>query len=562
MLTCQISCQLQCRWTALPAILISLVVQVTQSILACDQRAPAAFIAPLPSLQRTSRHALRRLSAAADDASTQVPETEGPRPPMESPTDKRKRVVVVGGGWAGFGAAKHLAEEGYDVTLLDASPNPGGLSSGWRTKEGRTVEAGIKGFWYQYPNIFSLIHDDLKITPWPLTECTESGLWSPSGLQCVAPVMQNRQRFPSPLGLMYYTSFGDYRFRNLPLADRASMLPLLTAVLEHDIDDDAYREYDKLSAHELFRRFGVSDRLYEEFLRPILLVGLFAPPEELSAAVTLGMLYFYVLGHQYDFDVAWCRGTLSERIFMPLVSRIESSGGTVKGGQFVTSIDVDEQTGAVRRVMAKDAASGEERVFETDAVVMAVGINAMKKLVTQSPSLKRPEFRKVMNLKSLDVISTRVWLDKKIDFEYPSNVFSGFDETVGGTFFHLNDLQDEYRDAEGSVVACDFYHAAELLPLSDEQIVGKIFSMLSTVKPEVSSAKVVDSAVLRFPQAVTAFAPGTYANRPTQTTSINNLFLAGDWVRLKHGAQVHTHTERCTHTHGHLLRVCRKSALT
>jgi len=38
--------------------------------------------------------------------------------------------VVVGGGWAGFGAAKHLAEQGYAVTLLEASKNPGGLSGG------------------------------------------------------------------------------------------------------------------------------------------------------------------------------------------------------------------------------------------------------------------------------------------------------------------------------------------------------------------------------------------------------------------------------------------------
>lgn len=50
---------------------------------------------------------------------------------------------------AGFGAAKHLSQQGYSVTLLDVSPNPGGLSAGWRTKQGRAVEAGVKGFWYQ-----------------------------------------------------------------------------------------------------------------------------------------------------------------------------------------------------------------------------------------------------------------------------------------------------------------------------------------------------------------------------------------------------------------------------
>ncbi len=35
------------------------------------------------------------------------------------------------------------------MTLLEASPNPGGLSTGWRTASGRAVEAGMKGFWYQ-----------------------------------------------------------------------------------------------------------------------------------------------------------------------------------------------------------------------------------------------------------------------------------------------------------------------------------------------------------------------------------------------------------------------------
>lgn len=51
----------------------------------------------------------------------------------------------------GFGAAKHLSQEGYSVTLIDGSPNPGGLSAGWRTDQGRAVEAGVKGFWFQVP---------------------------------------------------------------------------------------------------------------------------------------------------------------------------------------------------------------------------------------------------------------------------------------------------------------------------------------------------------------------------------------------------------------------------
>lgn len=35
--------------------------------------------------------------------------------------------------------------------------------------------------------------------------------------------------------------------------------------------------------------------------------GLFAPPEQISAACMLETLYFYALAHQNDFDVSWCR---------------------------------------------------------------------------------------------------------------------------------------------------------------------------------------------------------------------------------------------------------------
>ena len=89
----------------------------------------------------------RRRSRAAGGGARAGGGAPRPLPPS---TEKAKKVCVVGGGWAGFGAAKHLSEQqGYEVTLLDAAPNPGGLSAGWRTPQGRAVEAGVKGFWFQ-----------------------------------------------------------------------------------------------------------------------------------------------------------------------------------------------------------------------------------------------------------------------------------------------------------------------------------------------------------------------------------------------------------------------------
>ena len=66
----------------------------------------------------------------------------------------------------------------------------------------------------------------------------------------------------------------------------------------------------------------------------------------------------------------------------------------------------------------------------------------MQKIVAASKELSRwPEFRAVSNLKSIDVISVRLWLDRKLDFTYPANVLAGFEEQAGSTFFDLNTLQ-------------------------------------------------------------------------------------------------------------------------
>ena len=98
-----------------------------------------------------------------------------------------KKVIVVGAGWAGLGATYHLAKQGYDVTLLEAGPQPGGLVAGWKTPGGRSVEAGIHGFWYPYNNIFGLV-DELGIQPF--TPYTRSSQYSPAGLEVESPLFQ------------------------------------------------------------------------------------------------------------------------------------------------------------------------------------------------------------------------------------------------------------------------------------------------------------------------------------------------------------------------------------
>ena len=254
------------------------------------------------------------------------------------------KAVVIGGGWAGFGAAWQLLKHGFDVTLLDSSPDPGGLSAGWRTANGRAVEAGCKGFWRHYGNIDALA-DELGIQPF--TPYTSSAFYSPKGKEVEAPVLGDLPRLPTPFGTLLYTS--PY-FTQLSVEDRVSALPLAVDLLRYNATTESYLEYDKKSAKEMFLgdpqngRLGASEALYDQFLAPILCALMFAPPEQLSAAAALDVLYGYVLAHQDDFDVRWCKGTIAEEIFAPWVKRMREAGGpnVVLGGRRVQTVELGE----------------------------------------------------------------------------------------------------------------------------------------------------------------------------------------------------------------------------
>lgn len=52
-----------------------------------------------------------------------------------------------------------------------------------------------------------------------------------------------------------------------------------------------------VTARELLKQFGCSERLYKNVVAPLLQVGLFAPAEQCSAAASLSVLNYF-FAHQ------------------------------------------------------------------------------------------------------------------------------------------------------------------------------------------------------------------------------------------------------------------------
>ncbi len=447
------------------------------------------------------------------------------------------------------------------------------MRDGYRSINGaHGGEAGQHGFWDNYRNIFDLLGglptipsiDDV------LTGYAEQGQYSPRGLEAVWPVFRlagggapsssssssssggggppsppRRPLPPTGLAQALYT-----KFINLPVLDRASALPLALAFCDFDDSIEAWEKYDPTSFRDLCARLGVSRRCYDEAFEPMILTGLFAPGSECSAAAALGMAYFFVLKTSTSFDVRWCRGNVGEVIFDPWVAHLRTLGVNFETSTRVRGFELGGDgavTGVVCTGEGRDGSEDATFALDSDDVVFAVGGAALGAMVRSSPELSRhSEFRKFTNLRGTGVLATRLYLDRPLNVPYSANACWGFDRGVGMTFFDittlhgLSDVSETNRKGKvrGSVIEIDYYHAASLLAMSDDAIVEKAKGDLDTILGRQSiDARVLDAAIVRLPQAVNWYSPGSYANMPdVRSSSIPNVYFCGDLVRSRHGS--------------------------
>uniref|UniRef100_A0A0E0PCK4 Amine oxidase domain-containing protein n=1 Tax=Oryza rufipogon TaxID=4529 RepID=A0A0E0PCK4_ORYRU len=359
---------------------------------------------------------------------------------------QRKKVAVAGAGWAGLAAAHHLVKQGYEVTLLGAESGP-------------TEEIGLRGFWYPYRNIFSLV-DELGISPF--TGWTKAAYYSSQGLAVEFPIFHDQPRLPAPFGMLTYPEFP-----SLPLIDRLTSIPVMAAV----------------SARDLFKMFGCSQKLYKEIFQPAIQAALFAP------------------------------------------------GLKFHGNRVPTSLAINKDTACISGIVC-----GEE-VHEADAFVLANGLSSLQYIIKNSPFLQsRQEFVNLLHLSTIDVVSIKLWFDKKITIPKVANVCSGFDDPSRWTFFDLTSIYDDYADKSTTIVEAEFYNASHLLPLNDEQIVSEASSHLIKCIQDFEEATVIQQLVRRSPKSTMHFLPGSYKYTVRGSTTLPNLFIAGDWIVNRHGS--------------------------
>lgn len=491
----------------------------------------------------------------------------------------KKRVVIIGAGWAGYTAASTLAENSNDleIILLDGAPKgKGGLAGGWRTPSGRPVEAGIHGFWREYQNTFDVMEniEGVEIEN-VLTEYTPSALVSQNGRVALAPVLgeatqstnQDSNPFlstiakllPPPLDLALLTIPSP----SSPLTnlDRISALNLLPSWADFQQQDrQSWLRYDKISAQELFlEKAQITPALYEELVSPLLHVLPMGPGYDISAAAALSCFHVFALQSNGAFDVRWCRGSIAEKIFGPWSQQLEKQGVQIRGGVENRVLSMERRKNATDYNFEIQLQEG--KMLQCDSVIMAVGATAMGKLSDSSPSVfdRIPISKSFSKLRGITCVAVRLYLTpspitqvkggQHTTTEMPSNYATKMKdspvivcgenilpelEETGFCIYDLQRLQDEFSTEKKfgcAVLEMDFFRADAIVDKTDEEILQLSLLALSKAlqEPLLSSDMIIDSSVVRARNAVSHFCLDSASNSPDITMD-KNLHVCGDWI--------------------------------
>ncbi|KAI2502491.1 hypothetical protein MHU86_11997 [Fragilaria crotonensis] len=491
-----------------------------------------------------------------------------------------RRIVIVGGGWAGFSAADALSTSSdAEIILLDARARVQARGAG-APRAGRPVEAaGLHGFWREYRNTFAAIERiGLKLDQ-VLTPYVPSILVSESGKVAVAPVMlrdgtesvdsqvlsqlpeplqQLVKLMPPPLDLALLSDFNSAS--PLSLLDRLSAVGLLGVWADFVQDErESWKRYDSISAEHLFlATAGVTPTLYRELVSPLLHVLPMTPGYDCSAAAALSCFHVFALQSKGAFDVRWCRGSIAEKIFKPWASLLQARGVEIRGSSKVTSITSDSSS--TRKYLIN--VHNDSESIECDAIIMAVGGTAMKRLVPQCPPLQTIPIN-WNKLRGVTCVAVRLFLKPSpVITTYPNGDSTQLHPSMahamreapavvcgprvlpkdlaetGFCIYDLQRLQDDFAPSRNTATAAlevDYFRADSLAAKSDEEIVAVTLRAVAAalaVTP-LDRADVIDFSVVRARDAVSHFCVDSASTSPNvKLTSGGDvgLYICGDWI--------------------------------
>ena len=397
------------------------------------------------------------------------------------------QVIVIGDGAMGLAAAYHAAKAGHQVTVLEASAEPGGMAAHFDL--GGT---SIERFYHficktDYP-LFELL-DELGLAESLRWRATTMGLFSSGKLH----------EWGNPLALLKYDGIG------LISRLRYGLLAFLsTKRIRWD-------SLENMSAREWITRWSGRD-VYDRLWKPLFDLKFFEYADNISAAWIWTRLKRIGRSRRSIFqeELGYIEGG-SETLVQRLVERITELGGEIRLSSPVT--EIVSEGGKVEGVRANGG------FFPAEYVISTMPTPLVSRSVPGLPAEWKAKYDSIVNIGVACVVFK---LSRSVTPHFWVNIADPEVEIPGIIEF------SNLRPVPDTVVFVPYYMPITHPKFSwpDSRLIDEAFGYLQRVQPKLSRQDIITTHVGRLRHAQPVCEPGFAAKIPPIETPIAGLQIA------------------------------------
>lgn len=422
-----------------------------------------------------------------------------------------KDVVVIGAGFAGLAAGVALAERGLRVAVLERKPALGGRAYSFEDPDtGDFVDNGqhvLMGCYTESLDFLRKIGSTDKLV---FHRDLEIEMLAGPGRSATL----RTARLPGPM----HMSAALMRYRHLSAGERISVMRGGLKMLA--MRRREHRNLEKLTVADLMTALGQSNNARRSFWYPLSIATLNDEPEISSAALLAEVLKRAFFSRRADSAFVYSRVGLSDLYCTGARAYIERAGGVVATHSIVEAIETGDD-GLATHVRLRDG-----RRLGAANFISAAAPHHLLRMLPESV-VADPLFARIAQLQTSPIICAHVWLDREVT----RSAFVGFIGTATQWMFNKRKIFERHGERHPGYLSFVISGARKLVDSANEEILDLVISDLCAMIPAARNAKVVKALVLKEKQATMAPEPRSYELRPTATTPIANLFLAGDWIQ-------------------------------
>jgi len=422
-----------------------------------------------------------------------------------------KDVAIIGGGFAGLSAGVALAQRGFRVALLESKPALGGRAYSFTQPDSDDF---IDNGQHVLMGCYHATLDFLK------TLGTRDRLVAHRHLEIEMLAGPGRRAVvrTAPLPGPFHMAGAILGYRHLSMRQRASLLRAGMRLM-----------YLRRFARERLRRMTVAEYMNlsrqdehtrRSFWYPMTLATLNELPELASAMLLAEVLKRAFFARRSDSAFLYSTVGLSDLYCTAATKFIERHDGVVACRAIVERFEIDDH-GKLATLRLRDG-----RGLQAASFIAAVTPDRLLKMLPEGATTD-PVFAGLANLKSSPTVCAHVWLDHEVT----RSAFIGFIGTQTQWLFNKRRIFAQRGEDHPGYLSFVISGARDLVDRSNDELLAIVMRDLRAMIPAARAAQVLKALVIKEKQATIAPDPQSDALRPSVTTPIPNLFLAGDWTQ-------------------------------